>query len=110
MAARKNKTTRMKTSRRSAQEALNRLEKELPPNLRRLVKQVRRNLNDMQKQLEKARTDREARWNQMETQMRRDAVKLIKRLEKVIEPKTARKLRKKTAPKKTGRSAGTATA
>jgi hypothetical protein len=63
------------------------LEKSLPPNLRSAVRDVRANLRVLQKQLERARLDRDARWRKIQTQMRRDLVKLLQRIENALAPK-----------------------
>ena len=64
MAAEK-KTTKKKARRGNPRDAitetLNRLERDLPPNLSRMVRQVRQNLLDLEKQVEKARAKGRAR-------------------------------------------------
>lgn len=121
MAARK-KTTRKKTARRVAF-SIDQLEQELPQNLRDYVRGVRRGLTALEKQILEARRDRRQRWTRVlreashelgkleergerawkerATQVRRDAVALLRRLEKAIEPKTGS--RKKATRKKASR-------
>lgn len=113
-------STRRRTARRkssglppTAAEALTQLERRLPRNLRGMVKDLRKNLGDLQKQVDKARADRDARWRKIETQVRRDTVRLLRRIEKAVAPAATSKkskkspkrkaARKKTASKKTAR-------
>ena len=95
MAARKKSAARRAGSRArdALEESLRQLEKQLPFDLQRLVRQLRANLKDLQTQLERMRADREGRWNRMQLQVRRDAARLFRRLEKAVEPKPARKSR-----------------
>ena len=99
MAARKKSRTAGR-ARDALQESLHQLEKQLPSELQRLVRQLRANLKDLQSQLDRMRADREGRWNRMQLQIRRDAARLFRRLEKAVEPKPVRKSRprKKKAP------------
>lgn len=128
MSARK-KTTRRKAGRSRnapagtrAAAAIDRLEQELPENLRDYVRNVRSGLTALEKQIQEARRDARVRWTrllreashelgkleergervwqQRAIQARRDAASLLRRLEKVIEPKRSRK---KAASKKAGR-------
>jgi siroheme synthase (precorrin-2 oxidase/ferrochelatase) len=88
---RKKKTTARKRTKRSTPSlaaALDRIQKELPPNLRRLVTQVRRGVRDLEKQIEKQRVERERRWEKQQTDFRRDLAKALKRLEKAVAPTT----------------------
>jgi hypothetical protein len=122
MAARKTtrKTTRKKTS---AKSAIRRFEEEvLPADLRAYSRRVRRGLSRVEREIEKSQRDArrrwtrllrdvshqlgrieaqgEKRWNQRTTQARRDAVKLLKKLERAIEPPKKRPAtRKKVASK-----------
>ena len=50
---------------------------------------MRANLRVMQQQLERARLDRDARWRKIQSQMRRDVVRLLQRLEKALAPSAA---------------------
>lgn len=120
MAARKTKKKTRKTrSRRGG--TLARLERELPSNLRAYSRQVRRQLNDLEKQIEKAGTQYRRRlarlirdashqlgrleahgesgWRKLAAPYRKDAQRLLKRLESAVKPGTTRK--KKTSRKKT---------
>lgn len=108
MAARKRKSTRKRG--RVVDDALARLERELPRNLATVVAQVRRRLGELEKQLdrarselEKARAQGERRLARIENQLRSEAVKQMKRLEKAVAPKkkTRRKTKRKTARRKT---------
>ena len=69
--------------------ALGDLERRLPRNLRSAARDMRANLRVFQRQLERARLDRDARWSKIQTQMRRDLVRLLQRLEKALAPKGA---------------------
>src|SRR5262249_11020845 len=91
-----------------ARSALARLEAELPPNLRDFSRQVQRGLSRLEKQIESAQRDArrrwarllrdvshqlgglegrgEQRWRQQSLQARREAVRLLQRLQKAIEP------------------------
>ena len=101
MAARKKRAARSAGARArdALEESLRQLEKQLPFDLSRLVKQLRSNLKDLQAQVERMRADREGRWNRMQIQVRRDAARLFRRLEKAIEPKPARSPRPRRAKK-----------
>lgn len=92
-----NKTTRRNNS-RGLHDALDRLEKELPPNLGKLVKQVRRGLVDLEKQVEKTRKESEQRWARQQTRVRRDIAAMLRKLEKAVEP--PRKRTRKSTPQK----------
>jgi len=122
MAARK-KTTRKKTVGKPT--AMERLEQELPENLRDYVRGIRRRLTALEKGILEARKDTRARWTKAlreashelgkleergerawkegTLRARRDAVTLLRRLEQAIDPKPARK--KATAKKATARKA-----
>jgi hypothetical protein len=71
------------------QSALNDLERRLPRNLKSAVRDVRANLRVLQQQLERARLDRDARWRKIQSQMRRDIVRLLQRIEKALSPSAA---------------------
>ncbi len=114
MAARKRSATKRSTrkqtsrSRNPLDETLRQLQTQLPPNARKLVQDLRKNLKTLQKQLDQARADGEARWRKLEHQVRRDAARLIHRIEKAVAPPArkrapARKAatRRKTASRKT---------
>ena len=99
-------TTKKKTTKRSSSRgihnALDRLERDLPPNLSRLVKQIRRSMLDLEKQLEKTRREGEQRWARQQTEIRRDIAALLRRLEKAVEPP---KKRTRKAPSRKAASA-----
>ncbi len=90
------KVSAPRTIRRAGQRArdafevgLRDLEQRLPRNLRATVREMRENLRVFQDQLDRARQNRDARWRRIETQVRRDLVRLLQRLEKVIAPRAA---------------------
>lgn len=99
------KTTSRKSPRERAQAALDdslrQLEKRLPKNLASVARDLRRNLKDFQRQIDRARKEREDRWNRVETQIRRDAARVLRRLEKAVEPQRGAGARKKATPRKT---------
>jgi len=105
MAAKKKKTTRKKSKspREVFDENLRSLERQLPPAFSRRVREMRKNMKALERQIDKARTAREARWHRLETQIRKDAVKALKRLELAIEPAKPKRKKKKTAKKKTAK-------
>lgn len=112
MTARKKKTRRSTNTRtrNAIDSGLRDLEKRLPANLRGPVRDLRANLASLQKQMDKARREREERWRKLESQIRRDMARLLRRLEKAVvgggTKKSTRK--KKTRRKKTARrKAGT---
>ncbi len=95
MATKKKSKTRKKTSPREAiHDTLNRLEKELPPNLSRIMRQMRRSMLDLEKQIDKTRKDSERRWERQQIQVRRDLAAMLRRLEKAVAPTANRKPRK----------------
>ena len=100
------KKTVKKTGSRGLHDALDRIEKELPPNLRKVTRQLRKGLIDLEKQVEKTRRDSERRWERQQTQVRREIASLLRKLEKAVEPK---KRTRKSAPRKTTRSKATTT-
>jgi hypothetical protein len=110
---RKRPTTKKKPARRKlgtgrARQVLARMEGDLPPNLAEFSRRVRRGLTRLERQIETARAGtarrstgalREAsrtlgrleaqgqkRWKKLSTQTRKDAARVLRRLEKVIEP------------------------
>lgn len=126
--ASKRKTTRKgvgkkkkASSRSRSTVALDRIEHELPENLAQFSHRVRRKLTQLERQLEHARDDyarRSARalrkashqlgrfeamgekqWKRLTSEARRDAVKVLRQLEKAIEP-PKKTVRRKTARKK----------
>ena len=62
------------------------LEKQLPAPVRRVLRQMGKNLRDAQRQLEAARADRDARWNKLQKQMRKDATQLVRQLRAAVAP------------------------
>ena len=80
---------------------LARLEKELPPNLARLVRQIAKNLKELERQLERQRAEGERRLSRLENQIRTDAAKALRRLEKAVGPRPASRRKKATRRKKT---------
>jgi hypothetical protein len=92
MAARKKTSARKRIQKAGArargafEEGLNDLERRMPSNLRSTVRQMGKNLRAFQEQIDKNRKDREARWRSFQTQMRRDMVRLLQRLEKALSP------------------------
>ena len=89
--------------------SLAQLQKQVPKGMQGVVRDLRKNLRDVQRQIEKAQAEREERWQRLETQVRTDTARLLKRLEKAIEPSPARKAAKKsTARRKTSRKKTTA--
>lgn len=105
MAARKKSTRRSGGKSRSRggimtdtlNESLQQLERRAPQNLKPTVRQLRRGLRDLQKQLERARTERDARWNRIETQVRKELASFLRRVEKAVEPTSARRTTRKKA-------------
>jgi hypothetical protein len=97
-------------ARDALEDSLHQLEKQLPKNLSRMVRQLRANLRALQSQIERLRADRDARWTRLQTQVRRDAARLFRRLEKAVEPKPASRQTRASRPatKKRARSASRA--
>jgi len=56
---------------------------------------VRRGLGRVEKEIETARRQRQALWRRRTNRARRDAVKLLQRIERAIEPRGAGKAAKK---------------
>ena len=92
MTARKNVSAskRIRNAQKRARDAVEEgfadLERRMPSNMRSAVREMGRNLRSFQQQLDKNRKDREARWRRFQTQMRRDMVRLLQRLEKALAP------------------------
>ena len=97
-------------ARDALEDSLRQLEKQLPKNLSRMVRQLRANLRALQSQIERLRADRDARWTRLQTQVRRDAAQLFRRLEKAVEPKpvSRQKRASRSTAKKRGRSSSRA--
>jgi hypothetical protein len=122
MAARKTTVRKKAKARRlpRGSEALRRIEPELPANLREYSRRVRRGLVKLERQIETAQRDARRRWTRLlreasqqlgrlealgEKQWkkqtypaRREAVKLLRRLERALEPPRIRPARKRKAP------------
>jgi TolA-binding protein len=110
------KTTRSKKASRKSprdraqaalDDSLRQLEKRLPKNLASVARELRRNLKGFQRQIDKARKEREDRWNRIEAQIRRDAARVLRRLEKAVEPRAGAGARKKATRKKATRKKAT---
>jgi len=121
------KRSAKKGSRSKAPTAIERLEGELPKDLRDFSRIVRRDLGQLEKQIEGARkdvrrgltralrevshqlgrfeADGERRWKKLTSQARRDAVKVLRKLEKVIEPPKRKRKAARKKPK-TGAAGG----
>jgi hypothetical protein len=65
---------------------LGRLERQLPAPLRRMLRDLVRNLREAQRQLDAARAERDKRWQKLQTQLRSDAARMLRALEKRVEP------------------------
>ena len=107
--------SRSKSTRRPT--VLARIEDELPKDLRDFSRRVRRDLTEIEKQIEGARADlrrgrtrllrdvshqlgrfeaeQERRWKKLALQARRDVVKALRKLEKLIEPPKPKKKKRK---------------
>ena len=92
-------------------DALARLEREIP----RLLRQLRANVRDLQGQVVRARADGEKRWQQAERKLKKDATQIRQRVEKKLESAIGRMRGKRKAARaiprskaKTRRSAGSA--
>jgi hypothetical protein len=110
MPTRKAAKRRVSTLRVRAESTVQRLEAELPPNLGQYVRRMRKDLARLEKQLVSAQEGARKRWAHLlreashqlgrvealgerewrkrTTRVRRDAVKLLRRLEKAIEPRS----------------------
>jgi len=110
---------RVSALRGKAKTTIQRIEEELPPELRQYARRMRQGLSRLEKQLASAQAGARRRWAQLlreashqlgrvealgerewrkrTTQARRDAVKLLRRLEKAIEPRRAAAPRRKPA-------------
>jgi hypothetical protein len=79
---------------------LKRLERQLPDPIARLLRDLGKSLREAQRQLEAVRAERDSRWRKLQTQLRRDAARLLRQLEKAVEPPKARRAR----PRQGGRA------
>jgi hypothetical protein len=121
MAARK-KTTAKGTRGRPARQTLAKLESELPRTLAEFSKRVRKELTGLEVRVEKAaaptrreiarvlrqashalgryEAEGEKQWKRLTGQARREALSVLRRLEKAVAPPRRRVARKKTALRK----------
>ena len=113
---------RISALRGRAESAARRIEAELPPELRPYARRMRQGLAQLEKQLVSAQAGARRRWARLlreashqlgraealgerewrrrSTQARRDAVRLLRRLEKAIEPSGGERARRKPAKRK----------
>jgi hypothetical protein len=120
------KTRKRSTARGAQRSAIQRIQDELPAELRGYVKRVRQGLSRLERQIETAQRDARKRfarllrevshqlgsieargereWRARTARARHDAVKLLRRLETSLEPKRAKK-RARPAPRKAARAA-----
>ena len=108
MSARKKKTRKSSTrsrARSTIDAGLRDLERRMPANLRGPVRDLRANLRALPEQIDKARAERDERWRRLERQLRSDAARLLRRLEKAVSGSGSRKAstRKKSGAKKSAR-------
>lgn len=93
-----------RTARQVFDDSLRSLEKQLGPTAARRVRELRNNVRSLERQVDRARADAEKRLRNAETQIRKDAVKMLRRLEHLIEPpkpkRTTAKRKKATTRKK----------
>jgi hypothetical protein len=99
----KKKAKKKKVKKKGARDAfdanLKSVQDQLPPALARRVRDLRKSMRDLEKGIDKARADREKRWHQLETSIRKDAAQVLRRLEHAIEPPKPKR-KKKAAAKK----------
>ena len=99
MAAKKNKARKKtKSARQAFDDNLKALQKRLPPQAAKRVVELRKTVKDIERQADKARAEVEKRMHKAENEIRKDAVKMLRRLEHAIEPPKKKK-KKKTAAK-----------
>ena len=122
-APRKKTAVRTASPRARAKAALDRLQKELPPTLRDFSKNLRSNLSKLEKEIDKASSKYrrqavrllregshrlgsleahgEKGWRKLNTRARKELSGVVRRLQRAVEPATARKLaaRKKASSK-----------
>ena len=98
VSARKRIQDAQKRARGAVEEGFADLERRMPSNMRSAVREMGKNLRAFQQQLEKNRNDREARWRRFQTQMRRDMVRLLQRVEKAVAPSAQRASRARSSP------------
>jgi malate synthase len=73
---------------------LRRLERQLPAPVRRMLRDLAKSLRDAQRQLEAARKDRDQRWRKLQKELRGDAGRLVRQLERAVMPRGAQKTRR----------------
>ena len=115
------KTARKRAAPRGARSTLARLEEELPDTLAQISTQVRRRLTRLEREIQRSAASRrftrllrdashqlgrweaegERRWRKLGTTARKDAARLLRRLERAIEPPP--RPRRKKAPRKPAR-------
>lgn len=108
MAAKKKTAKKKKKTAKKARSArqifddnLKSIQKQLPAGAARRVGELRKTVKNVERQADKARADAEKRLHKAETEIRKDALKVLRRIERAIEgPKKKRKTKKKTAAKK----------
>jgi hypothetical protein len=105
-------------SRRSVRSRFDRIEDELPAELRDFTRRIRRDLTALERQIDSARNDTrrgltrllrdvshelgrleakgEREWRRLSYQARRDVVKVLRRLERAIEPPKPKRKAEKT--------------
>jgi len=80
---------------------LERLTRQLPAPLGRMLRDLVANLREAQRQLEAARSERDKRWQKLQTQLRSDAARMLRMLERRVEPRARTRRarpRKRTRP------------
>lgn len=105
-AASRSRATLASRTRRAIDRGLRDLERELPRELESVLHEIRTGVTELERQIEHAWEDGEARWQQLEKEIRKDSEQMLKRFGIGSKKKGARKKkasRKKTARKKTAR-------
>lgn len=82
------------------------LERELPKGLKSVIGEVRKGVEDLEKQIEQARDEGEARWKDLESQIRGDSEKILERFGLDASSREARRRRRVAAKRSTGRDVG----
>ena len=85
-------------TRRAIDSKLKNLEHELPKNLRSLILEIRRGVSDLENQIDQARSDGEARWKDLEDQLRRDSDRMFERFDLATPRKRGRITKEKSRP------------
>ena len=82
---------------------LGRLGRQLPAPIARMLRDLVKNLREAQRQLDAARSERDARWQKLETRLRGDAARMLRQLEKRVGPRPkARRARPRKRTRATG--------